>query len=174
MRPNAESPGPLQAAPTVVHAWAWLLVEELTRLGLRHVCLAPGSRSTPLVVAAADHPRLTRHVHYDERGLGFMALGLARATGEPVAIVTTSGTAVANLLPAMVEARLTHLPLLALTADRPPELIDVGANQAIHQSELLDGGTGWATTLPRPTSELTPRFVLGVAARLWLVGLSPA
>jgi hypothetical protein len=137
MRHNPESFHPLKDTLSVSHAWAFLIMEELARLGLRDVCIAPGSRSTPLVLAAANHDRLQTHVHFDERGLCFLALGLARASGRPVAVVTTSGTAVANLLPALVEAKLTGVPLLVLTADRPPELIDVGANQAIRQPGLL-------------------------------------
>ena len=111
--------------------WGQLILEELARLGVKHVCMAPGSRSTPLTLAAASQTQLTRHIHFDERGLGFMALGLAKASNAPVAIITTSGTAVANLYPAIVEAWLTHVPLIILSGDRPPELIDCGANQAI-------------------------------------------
>ena len=92
------------AGASLASAWAELLLEELWRLGLRDVCLAPGSRSAPLTLAAARHGRLRCHLHFDERGLGFMALGLARQSGRPVAVITTSGTAVANLYPAVVEA----------------------------------------------------------------------
>lgn len=109
--------------------WASVLLEALTRHGVHHVCIAPGSRSTPLTMAAASHPRLHSHTHFDERGLGHLALGLAKVSGQPVAVIVTSGTAVANLYPALIEAGLTGERLILLTADRPPELIDCGANQ---------------------------------------------
>ncbi|GAA4886363.1 2-succinyl-5-enolpyruvyl-6-hydroxy-3-cyclohexene-1-carboxylic-acid synthase [Ferrimonas pelagia] len=117
--------------------WARLLLEELHRLGVRHLCLAPGSRSTPLTLAAAEHDGFARHTHFDERGLGFAALGLAKASASPVAIITTSGTAVANLYPAVIEAFQTGVPLVVLSGDRPPELIDCGANQAINQPAIF-------------------------------------
>lgn len=119
--------------------WATLLLETLTRHGVGHVCIAPGSRSTPLTLAAAAHPRLTLHTHFDERGLGHLALGLAKAGGQPVAVIVTSGTAAANLYPALIEASLTGERLVLLTADRPAELIDCGANQAIRQPGMFAG-----------------------------------
>lgn len=131
--------------------WGQLILEELARLGVKHVCMAPGSRSTPLTLAAASQTQLTRHIHFDERGLGFMALGLAKASGAPVAIITTSGTAVANLYPAIVEAWLTHVPLIILSGDRPSELIDCGANQAIVQPAIFAGYTK-QLNLPTPDS----------------------
>ncbi|WP_265340800.1 thiamine pyrophosphate-binding protein, partial [Salmonella enterica] len=82
--------------------WAGVILEALSRHGVRHLCIAPGSCSTPLTLAAAQHPALTPHTHYDERGLGHLALGLAKAGGEPVAVIVTSGTAVANLYPAVI------------------------------------------------------------------------
>ncbi|ACA84510.1 2-succinyl-5-enolpyruvyl-6-hydroxy-3-cyclohexene-1-carboxylic-acid synthase [Shewanella woodyi] len=117
--------------------WGTLILEELSRLGVQHICMAPGSRSTPLTLAAAKQSKLKQHLHFDERGLGFMALGLAKASQAPVAVVTTSGTAVANLYPAVIEAWLTHVPLIVLSGDRPPELIDCGANQAIIQPAIF-------------------------------------
>lgn len=117
--------------------WATVILEALTRHGVRHICIAPGSRSTPLTLAAADNRNLTHHTHFDERGLGHLALGLAKASGEPVAVIVTSGTAVANLYPAVIEAGLTGEKLILLTADRPPELIDCGANQAIRQQGIF-------------------------------------
>ncbi|GGP60132.1 2-succinyl-5-enolpyruvyl-6-hydroxy-3-cyclohexene-1-carboxylate synthase [Shewanella algicola] len=130
--------------------WGQLILEELARLGVKHVCMAPGSRSTPLTLAAASQTKLTRHIHFDERGLGFMALGLAKADNAPVAIITTSGTAVANLYPAIVEAWLTHVPLIILSGDRPNELIDCGANQAIVQPAIF---AGYAKQLNLPTPD---------------------
>ncbi|MFI3245615.1 MAG: 2-succinyl-5-enolpyruvyl-6-hydroxy-3-cyclohexene-1-carboxylic-acid synthase [Ferrimonas sp.] len=131
--------------------WATLLLEELHRLGVVHVCLAPGSRSTPLTMAAAAHPSLQQHTHFDERGLGFFALGLAKASRSPVAIITTSGTAVANLYPAVVEAAQTNVPLVLLTGDRPPELLDCGANQAIEQLGIF---ANYTRRLALPTADL--------------------
>lgn len=140
--------------------WAWLALQELYRLGVEHVCVAPGSRSAPLVLQLQHVPQIKVHVHPDERGLGFFALGLAKATGQPVAIITTSGTAVANLLPAVVEAAMTHTPLIVLTADRPPELLGCGANQAIQQPGIFGAYLQYETQLPVPTVEVNPAFVL--------------
>ncbi|MBW8192221.1 2-succinyl-5-enolpyruvyl-6-hydroxy-3-cyclohexene-1-carboxylic-acid synthase [Neiella marina] len=134
--------------------WACLLIEELTRQGVEHVCLAPGSRSTPLTLAAVNHPKLQCHTHFDERGLGFMALGLAKGSDTPVAVIVTSGSAVANLYPAIVEAYQTQQPLLLLTADRPPELIDCGANQAIEQEGIFSHFVVARLNLSAPNSKL--------------------
>lgn len=126
---------------SVNQAWSLRLLRLLYQSGVRHFCIAPGSRSAPLTLAAEKlshhYPDLTLHVHFDERGLGFFALGLIRALEAPVAVITTSGTAVANLLPATVEAFQSQKPLILVTADRPQELIDCGANQAIHQVGIL-------------------------------------
>ncbi len=120
-------------------ACARVLVDELIRRGVREAVLSPGSRSAPLALAldAADRAgRLRLHVRIDERSAGFLALGLAKASGVAVPVVTTSGTATANLHPAVLEASYSDIPLLVLTADRPPELRGVGANQTIDQIEL--------------------------------------
>ncbi|MBU2712643.1 2-succinyl-5-enolpyruvyl-6-hydroxy-3-cyclohexene-1-carboxylic-acid synthase [Zooshikella harenae] len=140
--------------------WAWLALQELYRLGVEHVCVAPGSRSAPLILQLPRVPQLQVHVHPDERGLGFFALGLAKACERPVAIITTSGTAVANLLPAVVEAAMTHTPLILLTADRPPELLACGANQAIHQPGIFSSYLQYEAQLPVPTVDVNPAFVL--------------
>ena len=140
--------------------WAQLVVEELTRTGCRYFVIAPGSRSTPLVVAAARHPRVTARVCLEERGAAFHAVGYARATGTPAALVCTSGTAVANFLPAVVEAALSDVPLVVLTADRAPELHDAGANQTIRQRGLFGGHVRWDAELPVPTPRIDPRVVL--------------
>ena len=113
-----------------------VLAETLARLGLRHVVHSPGSRSTPIVLACADHPRLELLPLLDERSAGFFALGLAKRSQAPVALVCTSGTAAANLYPAVIEANLSQAPLLLLTADRPPELRECRAGQAIDQTKL--------------------------------------
>lgn len=117
-------------------AWAHLIIHALEQIGVEDICIAPGSRSTPLTLAAANSALLC-HQHFDERGLAFMALGMAKASKKPVAILTTSGTAVANLYPAVIEASLTQVPLIVLSADRPTELIDCGANQAIEQQGIF-------------------------------------
>jgi 2-succinyl-5-enolpyruvyl-6-hydroxy-3-cyclohexene-1-carboxylate synthase len=117
-------------------AWARSFADELARAGVREVALAPGSRSTPLVLAFARDGRFRMRVHLDERSAAFFALGVGRASGVPAAVVTTSGTAAANLLPAVVEASQSEVPLLLLTADRPHRLRDADANQAIDQVRL--------------------------------------
>lgn len=147
--------------------WARLILEELWRLGVRDLCIAPGSRSAPLTLAASEHPHLRTHCHFDERGLGFLALGLAKSSERPVAVITTSGTAVANLYPAVIEARLSRVPLIILSADRPAELIDCGANQAIAQPGLFAGYPVFAQNLPTPDRRIDPRFVLGTLDQLW-------
>ncbi|MGL6172867.1 MAG: 2-succinyl-5-enolpyruvyl-6-hydroxy-3-cyclohexene-1-carboxylic-acid synthase [Vibrio sp.] len=130
--------------------WCRVLLEELSRLGVTQVCIAPGSRSTPLTLEANTHSAFTLHTHYDERGLGFLALGLAKASLQPVAVIVTSGTAVANLLPALAESKLTGERLVVLTADRPPELVNCGANQAIVQSGIFSQHVTAALELPSP------------------------
>jgi 2-succinyl-5-enolpyruvyl-6-hydroxy-3-cyclohexene-1-carboxylate synthase len=119
--------------------WAGAFLEELARAGVTDLCLAPGSRSAPLVLAAARLVRLRLRVHLDERSAAFFALGMGKARGRPAAVVTTSGTAVANLLPAVVEASQSETPLLVLTADRPHRLRDSDANQAIDQVGIFGG-----------------------------------
>ncbi|MCD6248854.1 MAG: 2-succinyl-5-enolpyruvyl-6-hydroxy-3-cyclohexene-1-carboxylic-acid synthase [candidate division Zixibacteria bacterium] len=116
---------------------AQLIIEELHRYGVNYFCICPGSRSTPLAVALAQETRVAQVVHHDERGAAYHALGYTRATGQPTVVITTSGTAAANLFPAVVEASLDHLPLVVITADRPPELQDCGANQTINQTRLF-------------------------------------
>ena len=133
--------------------WATVILEALTRHGVHHICIAPGSRSTPLMLAAAENPAFTCHTHFDERGLGHLALGLAKASARPVGIIVTSGTAVANLYPAVIEAGLTGEKLVLLTADRPPEQIDCGANQAIRQHHIFSSHPAASLNLPIPRQE---------------------
>jgi len=118
-------------------------VDELARCGLRDACTSPGSRCAPLVLALTGEQRLRCHSHIDERCAGFFALGLAKASYRPVALTCTSGTAVAELLPAVVEAHEARVPLIVLSADRPPELRDIGAGQTIDQLKIFGGFAKW-------------------------------
>ena len=118
-------------------------VDELARCGMRAACTSPGSRCAPLVLSLAHEQRLRCFSHIDERCSGFFALGLAKASGLPVAVACTSGTAAAELLPAAIEAHEARVPLLLLTADRPPELRENGAGQAIDQLKLFGGAAKW-------------------------------
>lgn len=128
---------------TDTYALLRAFVEELARCGMRAACTSPGSRSAPLVLSLAREPRLRCFSHVDERCAGFFALGLAKASGLPVAVACTSGTAAAELLPAAIEAREARVPLLLLTADRPAELRENGAGQAIDQLKLFGSAAKW-------------------------------
>jgi 2-succinyl-5-enolpyruvyl-6-hydroxy-3-cyclohexene-1-carboxylate synthase len=130
-------------APTDTYLLLRAFVDELARCGLRDACTSPGSRCAPLVLSLAQEPRLRCHSHIDERCSGFFALGLAKASGRPVAVACTSGTAAAELLPAAIEAREAGVPLLILTTDRPPELRENGAGQTIDQIKLYGDAAKW-------------------------------
>ena len=132
---------------------AELLIEELVEQGVTAACVSPGSRSTPLTVAADKHPELTVYSHLDERSSAFFALGRSRRSGEPTALICTSGTAAANYHPAILEASESRVPLIALTADRPPELQDSGANQTTDQVKLYGDAVRYYRTLPEPEPE---------------------
>jgi 2-succinyl-5-enolpyruvyl-6-hydroxy-3-cyclohexene-1-carboxylate synthase len=124
-------------------ALASAMVEELARCGVRNAALAPGSRSTPLALALWRHPAIEVAVIVDERSAGFFALGAAQAGGRPTAVLCTSGTAAANLHPAVCEADEAGVPLIVLTADRPPELRGIGAGQTIDQLKLYGSAVRW-------------------------------
>lgn len=145
--------------------WATALLSELAAHGVNYACLSPGSRCTPLTVAAAHNETIETLVHYDERGAAFHALGYARATGRPAVLISTSGTAVANYLPAVVEASVGHVPLLVITCDRPPELRQAGANQTIDQVRIFGNYTRWYFELPCPTSDIDVDMVRETAAQ---------
>ncbi|TAH53122.1 MAG: 2-succinyl-5-enolpyruvyl-6-hydroxy-3-cyclohexene-1-carboxylic-acid synthase [Chloroflexota bacterium] len=129
-------------------------VDELARSGIRHVCLCPGSRSTPLAMTFADDERFRLWMHLDERSCAFFALGLAKASREPVVLVCTSGTAAANFFPAIVEASLARVPLIVLTADRPPELRDTGAAQTIDQIKIYGAYAKWFAEIALPEANV--------------------
>ncbi len=148
--------------------WMSIFVNELARNGLEAVCIAPGSRSTPLTLAFAVNPAIRLYRHLDERSAGFFALGLAKATGKPVALVCTSGTAAANFHPAVIEAYYSHVPLLVLTADRPAELRGSGANQTIDQIKMFGDHVRWAVDAPTPQDsapDVVTRHLKTLAAR---------
>jgi 2-succinyl-5-enolpyruvyl-6-hydroxy-3-cyclohexene-1-carboxylate synthase len=147
-------------------------VDELARCGMRAACTSPGSRSTPLVLSLAQEERLRCFSHVDERCAGFFALGLAKASGLPVAVACTSGTAAAELLPAAIEAREARVPLLLLTADRPAELRDNGAGQAIDQIKLFGAAAKWYVEVDLHEASLTHlRWIRTLACRAYATTL---
>ncbi|XP_073113105.1 protein PHYLLO, chloroplastic isoform X4 [Elaeis guineensis] len=140
--------------------WASLIIEECVRLGLTYFCIAPGSRSSPLATCACGHSSTTCISCFDERSLAFHAVGYARGSHRPAVVITSSGTAVSNLLPAVVEASHDCVPLMLLTADRPPELQDAGANQAIDQVNHFGKFVRSFFSFPPPTDQIPARMVL--------------
>ncbi len=136
---------------------------------MRHACTAPGSRCTPIVLSLVREPRIRCWSHIDERCAGFFALGAAKASHTPVAVTCTSGTAAANLAPAVIEAHHARVPLIVLTADRPPELRDVGAGQAIDQLKLYGDAVKWFFELDLPDAAPERlRFIRTLACRAYL------
>ncbi len=140
-------------APNLSTLWARTLIGELNAGGLSRFVIAPGSRSTPLTVAAAREEGIETNTHLDERSAGFFALGYGKRSGKAAVLVSTSGTAAVNFHPAVVEAHQSRTPLVVLTADRPPELKDSGANQTIDQTDLYGEAPRFARSLPTPDSE---------------------
>jgi len=141
-------------------------VDELVRSGVSEVVISPGSRSTPMALLMAEHKEMEVYVNIDERSAAYFALGIAKAKQQPVALLCTSGTASANYLPAIVEAYYSRVPLLVLTADRPHELRDVGAPQAIDQNQLFGIYAKWFVemAIPEGTNEMI-KYVRTVAGR---------
>src|SRR6476661_3505080 len=125
----------------VAQSFAATFVDELAAQGVDYACVSPGSRSAPLAMALQRHPKISVFVHIDERSGSFFGLG--QATGKPVVLLCTSGTAAAEFHPAVIEASYSRTPLIVLTADRPPELRGAGANQSIDQQRLYGTATRW-------------------------------
>ena len=140
--------------------WSGLVIEELVRCGVTTLCISPGSRSAPLVIAAAENTRAFTLVHTDERGAAFYAMGYAKATGRPAALICTSGTAVANYFPAVIEASQSAVPLLILSSDRPVELRDTRSPQTINQVNIFGDYLRWHFDLPAPDTAVSPSFLL--------------
>lgn len=154
--------------------WASVLVETLARAGLQTAIACPGSRSTPLTFAFAAHPGIEAIPVLDERSAAFFALGIAKRTGRPTAIVCTSGTAGANFYPAAIEARESRVPLLILTADRPPELRDCHSGQAIDQVRLYGNYPNWYAELAVPSLDWgLLRYLRQTIRRAWGATLAP-
>ena len=142
----------------IAHCWSALIAEELFRLGVENICIAPGSRSTPLVMAFVEHKGLTCHSHFDERSLGFYALGIAKSSEKPVVILTTSGSAVANLLPAIVEAFHSNIPLLILSSDRSYGQHYHGENQTISQQFIFGQFVKLFQNIPPSSTTILPEW----------------
>lgn len=153
-------------SPNLNALWGSLIIEELLRNGVDYFCISPGSRSAPLTVAVARHPRAKSLVCIDERGAAFHALGYARATGKPAALICTSGTAAANYYPAVIEAAADRVPMIILSADRPPELRQTGANQTILQPGLYGEYAKWRFDLPCPGEEVPAEMLLTTVDQL--------
>lgn len=129
-----------------------VVVDELAALGIRRVVISPGSRSGPLSIAASQHPEIETRVCIDERSAAFVALGVAKSSGEPAAVMCTSGTAVANFLPAVIESDMSAAPLVVMTADRPSAMHGIGANQTIQQAGMFDLWARGSRSIPAPTA----------------------
>ena len=160
--------------PNVNCLWGEIAAATLARLGLRHAVIAPGSRSAPLVWGLTRQLDISCISVLDERSAGFYALGVARASGRPVALVCTSGTAVANFLPAVIEASYSAVPLLVLTADRPPELRECNAGQAIDQVKIYGHYPRWQHEVALPESRLEMlRYLRQTMLHAWERALQP-
>ena len=152
----------------VTQSFAATFVDELAAQGVDFACISPGSRSAPLAIALQRHPKIRVFVHVDERSGSFFGVGLAKGTGKPVVLLCTSGTAAAEFHPAVVEAFHSRTPLIVLTADRPPDLRDVGANQSIDQQHLYGTAVRWFFDPGAPVESASgPRQWRRLAARAY-------
>jgi 2-succinyl-5-enolpyruvyl-6-hydroxy-3-cyclohexene-1-carboxylate synthase len=140
--------------------WGSLIIEELVRNGVDYFVISVGSRSTPLTVSVARNPRAKSIVCFDERSAAFHAIGYARATGKPAVVISTSGSAAANYFPAVIEGFTDTVPMIVISADRPPELRQTGANQTIQQFNLYGQYAKWQFDLPCPDEKISPQMVL--------------
>jgi 2-succinyl-5-enolpyruvyl-6-hydroxy-3-cyclohexene-1-carboxylate synthase len=155
-------------AASATHLWLRAMCDEFSRCGMQHACTAPGSRNSPIVVSLVRESRISCWSHIDERCAGFFALGAAKASGRPVAVTCTSGTAAANLAPAVIEAFQARVPLIVLTADRPAELREVGAGQAIDQVKLYGDAVKWFFEVEAPDASIaTLRWIRQLACRAY-------
>jgi 2-succinyl-5-enolpyruvyl-6-hydroxy-3-cyclohexene-1-carboxylate synthase len=153
--------------------WTRIFIEQLAALGVQYACISPGSRSTPLTFVLSKNRKIKSFVHYDERSSAFFALGIAKATGKPVLVVTTSGTAVAELYPAIIEAYQQRTPLIICTADRPPELVGTGANQTINQHNIFRNHIRWFRDLGLPSiSDVGFHYLQKIAIKAYRISYS--
>src|SRR5579863_6770135 len=163
---TSQTSAELQEPVNSTYAYVGAFVDELQRAGVENVVICPGSRSTPLAMAFAAHPNMRTWMHIDERSAAYFGLGMAKRLLQPVALLCTSGTAAANFLPALVEAKLTRVPLLVLTADRPHELRDNGAPQSIDQNRLYGTYVKWFVEVALPEGTNTAlRYIRTIAVR---------
>ncbi len=152
--------------------WANTFINQLAALGVRYACISPGSRSTPLTYSIATNKKIKSFINIDERSSAFFALGLAKASATPVIIVTTSGTAAAEVYPAVIEAYQQRTPLIICTADRPPELLGTGANQTINQYNLYRNHIRWFRDAGLPNvKEHSLRYLQKVAVKAFRISL---
>jgi 2-succinyl-5-enolpyruvyl-6-hydroxy-3-cyclohexene-1-carboxylate synthase len=153
--------------------WTRIFIDQLAALGVQFACISPGSRSTPLTYILSKNRKIKSFVHFDERSSAFFALGLAKATGKPILVITTSGTAVAELYPAIIEAYQQRTPLIICTADRPAELIGTGANQTINQHNIFRNHIRWFRDLGLPSISDTGFYHLQkIAIKAYRISLS--
>ncbi len=139
--------------------WGKTLIDQLVKQGVDYFCLAPGFRSTPLTLAIAENPKAKSFVHFDERGIAFHALGYAKVSKKPAVVIVTSGTAVGNLMPAVMEAFSAQIPLILLTSDRPATLRDTMANQTTDQIKIFGDFVHYFFDLPAPQNDLPENFL---------------
>lgn len=153
--------------------WARKLIDGLIAQGIDYFCCGPGSRSTTLSLAIANHPKAKYSVHFDERGVAFQALGYGKAAKKPAVVMATSGTAIGNLMPAVMEASNDRIPLIILSADRPPELRDCGANQTVDQVKLFNNFVRWQVDFPCPDDRLTDRYIASTLSQAVAIASYP-